>query len=64
MKLKMDYVLALGAALAAGPAMAELVFPSLRLSHGAPMRRMHSVCRTAMRNYFTLLNERDGGDRW
>ena len=59
MKLKMT-TLALGAALAAGPAMAELVFPSLSYRTG-PYAANGIPFADGYADYFTLLNERDGG---
>ncbi len=59
MKMKLT-TLALGAALAAGPALADLTFPDLSYRTGAyaaggiPFSDGYS-------DYFTLLNERDGG---
>ena len=52
--------LALGAALAAGPAMAELVFPSMSYRTG-PYAAGGIPFADGYQDYFTLLNERDGG---
>ena len=52
--------LALGAALAAGPAMADLVFPSLSYRTG-PYATGGIPFADGYADYFTLLNERDGG---
>ena len=52
--------LALGALMAAGPAMADLVFPSLSYRTGAYASGGISFA-DGYADYFTLLNERDGG---
>ncbi|MBF9029616.1 ABC transporter substrate-binding protein [Rhodobacterales bacterium HKCCE3408] len=52
--------LALGAALAAGPAMADLTFPSLSYRTG-PYAANGIPFADGYADYFTLLNERDGG---
>lgn len=52
--------LVLGAALAAGPAMADLVFPSLSYRTG-PFAAGGIPFADGYSDYFTLLNERDGG---
>ena len=59
MKLKLATI-ALSGALAAGPAMAELVFPSLSYRTG-PYGANGSLFADGYADYFTLLNERDGG---
>ncbi len=59
MKLKLT-TLALGALLAAGPAMAELVFPSMSYRTG-PFAAGGIPFADGYADYFTLLNERDGG---
>lgn len=59
MKKKLT-ALALGAALAAGPAMADLVFPSLSYRTG-PYAANGIPFADGYADYFTLLNERDGG---
>ena len=59
MKLKLT-ALALGALMAAGPAMAELVFPSLSYRTG-PYAANGIPFADGYADYFTLLNERDGG---
>ncbi len=59
MKRKLT-ALALGAALAAGPAMADLVFPSLSYRTG-PYAANGIPFADGYADYFTLLNERDGG---
>jgi branched-chain amino acid transport system substrate-binding protein len=59
MKTKLA-TLALGAALAAGPAMADLVFPSLSYRTG-PFAAGGIPFADGYSDYFTLLNERDGG---
>ncbi|MBW4962816.1 ABC transporter substrate-binding protein [Sulfitobacter sp. CW3] len=59
MKLKLTTV-ALGVTLAAGPAMAELVFPSLSYRTG-PYAANGIPFADGYADYFTLLNERDGG---
>lgn len=59
MKLKFATI-ALGAVLAAGPALAELVFPSLDYRTG-PYAANGIPLADAYQDYFTLLNERDGG---
>jgi branched-chain amino acid transport system substrate-binding protein len=52
--------LALGAVMAAGPAMADLVFPSLSYRTG-PYAASGIPFADGYADYFTLLNERDGG---
>ncbi|SHE29737.1 amino acid/amide ABC transporter substrate-binding protein, HAAT family [Ruegeria intermedia] len=52
--------LALGALMAAGPAMADLVFPSLSYRTG-PYAAGGIPFADGYADYFTLLNERDGG---
>lgn len=52
--------LALGAAMAAGPAMADLVFPDLSYRTG-PYAAGGIPFSDGYNDYFTLLNERDGG---
>ncbi|MDF1716781.1 MAG: ABC transporter substrate-binding protein [Antarcticimicrobium sp.] len=52
--------LALGALMAAGPAMADLVFPSLSYRTG-PYAANGIPFADGYADYFTLLNERDGG---
>jgi branched-chain amino acid transport system substrate-binding protein len=59
MKTKLA-TLVLGAALAAGPAMADLVFPSLSYRTG-PFAAGGIPFADGYSDYFTLLNERDGG---
>jgi len=59
MKLKMT-TLALGAVMAAGPVMADLVFPSLSYRTG-PYAAGGIPFADGYADYFTLLNERDGG---
>ncbi|KAF0676593.1 ABC transporter substrate-binding protein [Profundibacterium mesophilum] len=59
MKLKLA-TLALGTALAAGPAMAELVFPSLSYRTG-PYAANGIPFADGYADYLTLVNERDGG---
>ena len=59
MKTKL-VTLALGAALAAGPALADLVFPSLSYRTG-PYAANGIPFADGYADYFTLLNERDGG---
>ncbi|MGR3761539.1 ABC transporter substrate-binding protein [Roseobacteraceae bacterium NS-SX3] len=59
MKMKLT-TLALGAAMAAGPAMADLVFPSLSYRTG-PYAAGGIPFADGYADYFTLLNERDGG---
>ncbi len=59
MKLKLT-TLALGAAMAAGPAMADLVFPSLSYRTG-PYAAGGIPFADGYADYFTLVNERDGG---
>mgnify|MGYP000091054039 CR=1 FL=1 len=59
MKLKLT-TLALGALMAAGPAMADLVFPSLSYRTG-PYAANGIPFADGYADYFTLLNERDGG---
>ncbi len=59
MRLKAT-ALALAAAIAAGPAMAELVFPSLSYRTG-PYAAGGIPFADGYADYFTLLNERDGG---
>ncbi len=59
MKMKLA-TLALGAALAAGPALAELTFPSLSYRTG-PYAANGIPFADGYADYFTLLNERDGG---
>ncbi|MDK3074261.1 ABC transporter substrate-binding protein [Sedimentitalea sp. JM2-8] len=59
MKLKLT-TLALGAVLAAGPALAELVFPDLSYRTG-PYAAGGIPFSDGYNDYFTLLNERDGG---
>ncbi|RME17431.1 MAG: ABC transporter permease [Alphaproteobacteria bacterium] len=53
-------MMALGAALLAGPAMADLVFPSLSYRTG-PYAPGGIPFADGYADYFTLLNERDGG---
>ncbi len=59
MKLKLA-TLALGAVMAAAPAMAELVFPSLSYRTG-PYAANGIPFADGYQDYFTLVNERDGG---
>ena len=59
MKLKIA-TLAVGAVMAAGPAMADLVFPSLSYRTG-PFAAGGIPFADGYSDYFTLLNERDGG---
>ena len=59
MKLKLT-TLALGVAMAAGPAMADLVFPSLSYRTG-PYAAGGIPFADGYADYFTLVNERDGG---
>jgi branched-chain amino acid transport system substrate-binding protein len=59
MTLKLT-TLALGAALAAGPALADLVFPSLDYRTG-PYAANGIPVADAYADYFTMLNARDGG---
>ncbi len=59
MKLKLA-TLALGATMAAGPVMADLVFPSLSYRTG-PFAAGGIPFADGYADYFTLLNERDGG---
>jgi branched-chain amino acid transport system substrate-binding protein len=59
MKLKLA-TLALGAAIAASPALAELTFPSLSYRTG-PYAANGIPFADGYADYFTLLNERDGG---
>ena len=59
MKLKMT-TLALGAMMAAGPVMADLVFPSLSYRTG-PYAAGGIPFADGYADYFTLVNERDGG---
>lgn len=59
MKLKLA-TLALGAVMAAAPAMAELVFPSLSYRTG-PYAANGIPFADGYEDYFTLVNERDGG---
>lgn len=59
MKLKLA-TMVLGAAMAAGPAMAELVFPSLDYRTG-PFAAGGIPFADGYSDYLTLLNERDGG---
>ncbi|WP_420004232.1 ABC transporter substrate-binding protein [Arenibacterium sp. LLYu02] len=59
MKLKLTTV-ALGALMAAGPAMADLVFPSLSYRTG-PYAAGGIPFADGYADYFTLVNERDGG---
>lgn len=59
MKLKLA-TMALGALMAAGPAMADLVFPSLSYRTG-PYAAGGIPFADGYADYFTLLNERDGG---
>ncbi|MEY8829128.1 ABC transporter substrate-binding protein [Sedimentitalea sp. XS_ASV28] len=59
MKMKLT-TLALGAVLAAGPALADLVFPSLSYRTG-PYAAGGIPFADGYADYFTLLNERDGG---
>ncbi len=59
MKLKLT-TLALGAVMAAGPAMADLVFPSMSYRTG-PFAAGGIPFADGYADYFTLLNERDGG---
>jgi len=59
MKIKLT-ALALGVTMAAGPAMAELVFPSLSYRTG-PFAAGGIPYADGYADYFTLLNERDGG---
>ncbi len=61
MKTKMKLAaLALSAVMAAGPALAELVFPSLSYRTG-PYAAGGAPFADGYADYFTLLNERDGG---
>ncbi|MFK7754202.1 MAG: ABC transporter substrate-binding protein [Sedimentitalea sp.] len=59
MKMKLT-TLALGAVLAAGPVMADLVFPSLSYRTG-PYAAGGIPFADGYADYFTMLNERDGG---
>jgi len=59
MKLKLT-TLALGALMAAGPVMADLVFPSMSYRTG-PFAAGGIPFADGYADYFTLLNERDGG---
>jgi branched-chain amino acid transport system substrate-binding protein len=59
MTLKLT-TLALGALMAAGPAMADLIFPSLSYRTG-PYAAGGIPFADGYADYFTLLNERDGG---
>jgi len=59
MKLKLT-TLALGAVMAAGPVMADLVFPSMSYRTG-PFAAGGIPFADGYADYFTLLNERDGG---
>ncbi|NNK78288.1 MAG: ABC transporter substrate-binding protein [Litoreibacter sp.] len=59
MKLKLT-TLALGAVMAASPVMADLVFPSLSYRTG-PYAANGIPFADGYEDYFTLLNERDGG---
>ena len=59
MKLKLT-TLALGAVMAAGPVMADLVFPALSYRTG-PYAANGIPFADGYQDYFTLLNERDGG---
>jgi len=59
MKLKLT-TLALGALMAAGPVMADLVFPMLSYRTG-PYAASGIPFADGYADYFTLLNERDGG---
>ncbi|WP_424987420.1 ABC transporter substrate-binding protein [Microbulbifer sp. S227A] len=59
MKMKLT-TLALGAVLAAGPALADLVFPSMSYRTG-PYAAGGIPFADGYADYFTLLNERDGG---
>ncbi|MBO9450696.1 ABC transporter substrate-binding protein [Tropicibacter sp. R16_0] len=59
MKMKLT-TLALGALMAAGPVMADLVFPSLSYRTG-PYAAGGIPFADGYADYFTLLNERDGG---
>ncbi|WP_372570640.1 ABC transporter substrate-binding protein [Ruegeria jejuensis] len=59
MKIKLT-TLALGAVMAAGPVMADLVFPSLSYRTG-PYAAGGIPFADGYADYFTLLNERDGG---
>ena len=52
--------LALGVTMAAGPVMADLVFPSLSYRTG-PYAAGGIPFADGYADYFTLLNERDGG---
>ena len=52
--------MALAAGLAAGPALAELSFPSLSYRTG-PYAAGGAPFADGYADYFTLLNERDGG---
>ena len=52
--------LALGAVMAAGPVMADLVFPSLSYRTG-PYAAGGIPFADGYADYFTLVNERDGG---
>ncbi|MCM2562739.1 ABC transporter substrate-binding protein [Lutimaribacter sp. EGI FJ00015] len=59
MKMKLA-TLALGAVMAAGPALADLVFPSMSYRTG-PYAAGGIPFADGYADYFTLLNERDGG---
>ncbi|MCY3994967.1 MAG: ABC transporter substrate-binding protein [Rhodobacter sp.] len=59
MRLKMATILLAGT-LAAGPALADLVFPSLSYRTG-PFGANGTLFADGYADYFTLLNERDGG---
>lgn len=59
MKMKLT-TLALGAVMAAGPVMADLVFPSMSYRTG-PYAAGGIPFADGYADYFTLLNERDGG---
>ena len=60
MKMKKIAALALTSALVAGPAMADLVFPSLSYRTG-PYAANGIPFADGYMDYFTMLNERDGG---
>ena len=60
MKLKKLAAIALTSALCAGPALADLVFPSLSYRTG-PYAANGIPFADGYMDYFTLLNERDGG---
>ena len=60
MKFKTLSIAALAAVMATGPALADLVFPSLSYRTG-PYAANGIPFADGYADYFTLLNERDGG---